>query len=285
MWIKFQDKKTYSSEVIALILAGASIVFLLWVEAHRNLEDEYQKKLSKTCIDDLISHTVFEIFDAVVFLDLIIPEDQAELEADKINISYGLKMTILSLGALNFLMPTLGLYRLSRTHFGEKYAKIRVINERTGLPSTRGLDITIIYHLLRLFAVNIPYLVIRIHMASFIGKDLSVFILKNILGIWVALRSLIPEIKEWIHIRKLKKKAISDRANSKLRPSIKVDTFDPSKGWEMPALFENKGRGNDAQESFVQTPPDQARHSEEITLSTDVTDNIEEDFRNELNRY
>lgn len=163
-------------------------MFLLWVEAHRNLEDEQQRQLSKTCIDDLISHTVFEIFDSVIFLDIIIPENQDELDSDRMNFSYAFRMMVMALATLNFLMPSLGLYRLSRTHFGEKYAKLRVVNENTGLPTTRGLDISIIHHMLRLFAINVPYLAIRIHTAKYIGKDMSIFILKNILGIWVALR-------------------------------------------------------------------------------------------------
>lgn len=181
--------------MLALTLASAAIVFLLWVEAHRNLEDETQRQLSKPCLDDLISHTLFEIFDSVIFLDMIIPEDEKEMAYDKANISQALRAVILILASVNFMMPGLGLYRLSRTHFGERSGRLKVVNETTGLPSTRGLGISIIYHLLRLFAVNTPFLVIRVHLSQSFGKDLSIFAVKNVLGIWVALVNIIFKVK------------------------------------------------------------------------------------------
>lgn len=36
--------------------------------AHRNSENEYHRKLTKSWVDDMISHTVFEIFDSIMFL-------------------------------------------------------------------------------------------------------------------------------------------------------------------------------------------------------------------------
>jgi hypothetical protein len=231
----FKDSK----EFLLITLAASVAVFLFWVEAHWNLGDSKQRQLSKAAVDDLIGHTIFEIFDSLTFLDLITADDKAEMIRDHQNISFHLEMTILFFASVNFLLPTLGLYRLSRTHFGEKTnGMIKVINETTGKPSTRGLGISILYHLLRLFAVNVPFLVIRIIVSQDPEKELSIFAVKNALGIWVSLRNLIPEIKQWLRIRNYKKIARS-RGHDQLRVKLDAATFDPTKGWELPTLYHN----------------------------------------------
>ena len=232
----FKDSK----EFLLITLAASVAIFLFWVESHWFLGDAKQRKLSKAAVDDLIGHTTFEIFDSLIFLDLITPDDRSEMERDHRNISFPLQMTILFFASINFMLPTLGLYRLSRTHFGEKTnGMIKVINETTGKPSTRGLGISIIYHLLRLFAVNIPFLVIRVVVSQDPKKELSIFIVKNALGIWVSLRNLIPEIKQWIRIGNYKKMARS-RGEGHLRVKMDAASFDPNKGWELPTLYHNE---------------------------------------------
>ncbi|KAI1287396.1 hypothetical protein HDE_10160 [Halotydeus destructor] len=291
------------AEILALTFAAAVFVFILWSEAHRNLEDEKQRQITKACMDDLISHTLFEIFDSVIFLDLILPENAAEVAFDREHISYALKLTILVIAALNFLIPSLGLYRLSRIDFGEKLNKMKIINEITGIPSTHGLNISMVYHSLRLFAINIPYLVIRVHMSVYIGKDMSIFMLKNVLGIWISLRTLIPEMKEWFHVRRIRHdylKQVSRAANG--HSAIKVDASDHEQEWEMPQLFNTKG-GNEklqpsnpvtVQESVMRSPlltdesmdlPHELPEIGENTSLADVhSDVVEEHFRNELSK-
>lgn len=271
---------------MALSLAAAAIVFLFWVEAHRNLENEHHRQMSKTSIDDLIGHTVFEIFDSVIFLDMIIPENQAEIENDARNISAFLKTTILVLATVNFLMPGLGLYRLSRTHFGEKSGQLKITHDETGLPSTRGLGTSVVYHLLRLCAVNIPYLIIRIHLSENIGKDLTIFIFKNILGIWVSLRTLFPEIKEWIRVHKWKQQAKLERSKGVMRPSIKVDVVDPARGWEMAAVEKSnqRNKGYDQRRDSNTTGNILLVHKVEEVLAEEPegADAVEEQLQNGL---
>lgn len=238
-------------ETLLISLAGSVAVFLFWVEAHWNLGDERQRHLSKPSVDDLISHTTFEFFDSLTFLDLVTPDNAEEMKTDDQLISFTMKMIVVAFAAINFLLPTLGLYRLSRTHYGEKSYNILCVSERTGKPSTRGLGISIMYHLLRLVAVNIPYMVIRIILSSGEArKQLSIFVIKNILGILIAIRNLIPEIKMWLLISKFKSKVRADLtseghnglSNGNLR--FKVDPsgkFDPTnQAWELPTIFESK---------------------------------------------
>lgn len=235
-------------EVILITLAVSAAVFLFWIEAHWNLGDERQRHLSKPSVDDLISHTAFELFDSLTFLDLVTPDDMNELKHDTLYISHAMRIVVLSFASINFILPTLGLYRLSRTHFGEKtYGMIRIVNETTGKPSTRGLGVSITYHLLRLLAINIPYMVIRIFLSHDSRKEMSIFIVKNVLGILVAIRNLIPEVKQWLRITKVKAKVRSemngedgddDRIRIKIDPSGRFDPM--SQAWELPTIFEAK---------------------------------------------
>lgn len=272
-----QDSTPLPKERLQLTLASAVVVFVLWVEAHRSLESDRQRILSKPSYDDLIGHVVFEIFDSVTFLDLVTPDDRNELMEDQKNISQAMKYTVLLLSSINFIVPALGLYRMSRTHFGEKTnGMLKVVSEVTGRPSTRGIGISIIYQLIKLFLINIPYLVIRIHLSRDPGKDLTIFTVKNVLGIWVAVRNLIPEFKEFIRINKLKK-LLATRAtvmtlgpNGSPRPVVKVDSFDPSRGWELPGMLERIQRKRTSSASSQDVHPSPDGHlSTESTATND----------------
>ena len=133
----FKDGK----EFLLITLAASVAILLFWVDSHWFLGDAKQRRLSKATVDDLVGHTTSEIFDSLIFLDLITPGDRSEMERDYRNISFPLQMAILFYASVNFMFwYTLGLYRLSRSHFGEKTnGMIKVISESTGQPSTSKL--------------------------------------------------------------------------------------------------------------------------------------------------
>lgn len=232
----FRNPKEY----ILIALAGSVAVFFFWVEAHWLVGDEVHKRLSKPSVDELIGHTMFEIFDSLTFLDLITPDDLYEVNTDKKVITMTMKTIILLLASVNFLIPFLGLYRLSRTHFGEKTnGMIRVVDELTGKPTTRGLGISITYHATRLVAVNIPFLIIRVYLSSHPTKELSIFVVKNVLGIMVAIRNLVPEIRQWVRVYKFKRNVRLSRLAEMLsqRRQVEVNSGGDQAGWEMPVVY------------------------------------------------
>ena len=64
------DEFKLGPQALEMIIALTSIVFLVFMQAHRNSENAFHRKLTKTWVEDMISHTVFEIFDSIMFLDL-----------------------------------------------------------------------------------------------------------------------------------------------------------------------------------------------------------------------
>lgn len=74
----------------------------------------------------------------------------------------------------------LALFKLSQCEFGQ-------------LP--RPLGLKLLYKVLHMGLVNVPYLAIRIYLWSFFGHDVSLFLIKNLLGIYSALRTLVPELR------------------------------------------------------------------------------------------
>lgn len=156
-----------------MALGCSAIVFLLWVEAHRNVEDPEQ---SNFCLKELCATVVFEIFDAVTFLDLLVQVARGNRPG------LAFEMITIALVSSNLLLPSLGLYRLSQANFDY---------------SNSGYGLSLIQHLCKIFLVNIPYLCIRLDTWTNGKAALSVFVIKNVLGIMVSLRLIVPELRTY----------------------------------------------------------------------------------------
>jgi hypothetical protein len=61
---------------LKLVLAGASLVFLLLVNSHHNADPQSDLR---SYIITLVTSTAFEIFDSIAFLDLLFVEETRKL--------------------------------------------------------------------------------------------------------------------------------------------------------------------------------------------------------------
>jgi len=186
-------------QTLEMVFALTSIIFLVFMYAHRNSENEYHKNLTKPWIDDMISHAVFEIFDSIIFIDLVMPErdhhnDHEIKHSVRESIGPCLEYTIIGLASANFLLPTINLYHLSQLSACR--------NEECKRIDLKGKLRHILIHFLRLVSVNIAYLVVRVYVSQNNDKAITIFIIKNVLCIIMSIRSLFIEINEYLTAKK-----------------------------------------------------------------------------------
>ncbi|XP_035222073.1 uncharacterized protein LOC118194961 [Stegodyphus dumicola] len=163
----------FGPQLLKVIIASAAVVFLLLVETHNNAEPHSDHQ---AYIYFLITSTVFEIFDSVTFLGILFPTQS------KIVLTYELENAVLVLSCINFILPTMTLYKLSLSQFGAQ---------------ARSLGLQLLYKGLHLGLVNIPYFVIRVYLWTLYDHDVTLFLLKNILAVIVTARSAVPDLRLW----------------------------------------------------------------------------------------
>lgn len=164
-----KDDDWYGIQFLKAVVAVAAVIFLLLVESHNEAGAASEQR---TYLHSLCTGTTFEVLDSVTFLGLLFPNET------HLTLTYPLENAVLALTCVNFLLPTLALFKLSQCEFGQ-------------LP--RPLGLKLLYKLLHLCLINVPYLAIRLYLWSFFGHDVSLFLIKNLLGIYSAVRTLVPE--------------------------------------------------------------------------------------------
>jgi hypothetical protein len=162
---------------IKLCLASMTIVFLLLIELHRN----HRSKRSYECLKELTTSIVFEIFDSIDLLDLLLPDSLFDVNFNKTTLPDWLSVIILTLVAFNLLLPTIGLFQMSQSNFDSHKL---------------GLRMNIIHNSLRIGLINIPYMLLRIYFWITTKREISVFLLKNALLIFVCIRHIISDVNE-----------------------------------------------------------------------------------------
>uniref|UniRef100_A0A1B6CHA0 Uncharacterized protein n=1 Tax=Clastoptera arizonana TaxID=38151 RepID=A0A1B6CHA0_9HEMI len=164
---KLSEKDHFGPQLLKITIAAASLVFLLLVEGHNWAKRGTTRYsfVTSTCGKNGI-----EIFDSVSFLSILM---------EGLPISSGFKDVILVLSTFTFFLPALSLYKLSMLDFA---------SEKT------CLQITVVYNLLRLTLVDIPFLIVRLYLWAFFHQNASLFLMKNIFNIILVLRCLYPDL-------------------------------------------------------------------------------------------
>lgn len=186
-----------------------------------------------------------EILDAVAFLSLLFPK--------QCNTQYRPKIEDLVLGltCCSLLLPTLALYKLAQSEFGKSSRplglKVRPSNTSRVLPYVLECSAPysptlesrepgqmlmefyrfpqLIYRVVYLLIINVPFLVIRMYLWTYFSEDVSVFLLKNVILSYVHLRSFIPECREWIaNMRKLRDSLLHEERSFDGLPSVESAT-------------------------------------------------------------
>lgn len=160
-------------------LSLSVLVFLFIFESHH-----YTPLVSarQVYISYLVAAICLDLIDNIYFLDLL-----WQASKDKWNLELWLELTILAVACINFFMPTFALAKL-------RYAKV----PRFLLVSEK------LWAFLYVLLVNGPFLGLRIYLYIVLevqqhGKkyDASLFAVKNIAMIYIALRELWTRLQYW----------------------------------------------------------------------------------------
>ncbi|KAG0434581.1 hypothetical protein HPB47_019001, partial [Ixodes persulcatus] len=166
-----EENARYGVQFLKAVVAASAVVFLLLVEGHHDAASQSEQR---TYLRSLCTGTTFELLDSVTFLGLLFPNET------HLTLTYPLENAVLALACVNFVLPGLALFKLSQCEYGLR---------------PRPLGLKLLYKLLHLSLVNVPYLAIRVYLWGFFGHDVSLFIVKNLLGIYAGIRALVPDLR------------------------------------------------------------------------------------------
>uniref|UniRef100_A0A8D8SQN0 Uncharacterized protein n=1 Tax=Cacopsylla melanoneura TaxID=428564 RepID=A0A8D8SQN0_9HEMI len=173
LFVILQENNSFAPQLLKIIIGLSSLVFLLLVEAHNQLEVHSERY---NYVTSVCSKVGIEIFDSVSLLSVLLLGDQVPPPFEHL---------VFVLAGLNFLLPALSLYRLS-------------------LPDTlmSKLDdkypLQLMHHLSRTFLIEIPFLTVRMFLWITYEEEASMFMMKNIFNILVTFRTLHPELVEFL---------------------------------------------------------------------------------------
>ncbi|KAI5719313.1 hypothetical protein M8J76_008447 [Diaphorina citri] len=173
LFVILNKKDSFTPQLLKMIIGLASLVFLLLVEAHNRLElnSERYNYVTSVC-----SKVGIEIFDSVSLLSVLLLGDQVPAPFEHI---------VCMLAGINFLLPTLSLYRLS-------------LPDRLAAKLSEKFPLQVFHHLSRTFLIEIPFLTVRLFLWVTYKEEASMFMMKNVFNILVTLRTLHPELVQYL---------------------------------------------------------------------------------------
>uniref|UniRef100_A0A0K0EC85 G-protein coupled receptors family 1 profile domain-containing protein n=1 Tax=Strongyloides stercoralis TaxID=6248 RepID=A0A0K0EC85_STRER len=172
-------EKIFDDHLFKITIGLSIFIFVTLVEANHYTSLTSKRQIS---IDNIFSNRCLDILDTISIFDLLF-----ENEKNIWKLSLFLQYFIVILVCINLILPSFSLLPM-------KYAKI----------SEKFFCSTKIWGYFYIFLVNGPYITIRIYLLYLlkykrIGEkyDISIFILKNILSIYVGTRNLWNGLQYW----------------------------------------------------------------------------------------
>ncbi|KAK0399320.1 hypothetical protein QR680_002991 [Steinernema hermaphroditum] len=173
------NNKLFDDHLFRLGLSLSVLVFLLLLEAH-HYTPNYSNR--QTYISYLATAVAFDLIDAICFLDLLWKSFK-----DNWQLPLWLDITILAVACSNFVLPAFTLLRL-RFH---KLPHHFLVSEK-------------IWSLLYVLLVNGPFLGLRIYLYIILEVeqrdrhyDASLFVVKNVAMIYLAVREVWTRLHYW----------------------------------------------------------------------------------------
>uniref|UniRef100_A0A0N5A814 Transmembrane protein n=1 Tax=Syphacia muris TaxID=451379 RepID=A0A0N5A814_9BILA len=184
----------FDEHLLRLGLSISVLIFIFYLEASHYIPLVSNRQ---AYIIYLATAITIDLLDTVTFLDLL---GEAKINAWELPI--WMPITILALGCFNFIMPTFALFRLKFRKLPRKF----IFSEK-------------IWSLLYVLIVNGPYLGIRIYLCILLklpslnkNYKISIFLIKNIAFIYLAIKDLWLRIQYWRHKKQYKKLTVREES-------------------------------------------------------------------------
>lgn len=174
----------FGPQLLQVTIALASIIFFLLAESHNWAKHRSPRYhfVTSTC-----AHSGMAVLDTVALLSVLLPTRSGLLTGPP---DYVLDI-ILVLGLINLLLPAIALHRLGLSEPTAEKCQAQLL-----------LPFSVIHDLSHLILVDIPFLIVRGYLWIGHGQHTSLFMMKNVLGIIMTLRSLHPDLSELVRRRR-----------------------------------------------------------------------------------
>ncbi|CAL8125243.1 unnamed protein product [Orchesella dallaii] len=164
----------FGAQMLQLVIGISALIFSLLVESHHDARGRDPRR--NAYLNSLAYGIALEILDTADFLSFLIPTFGHSHSTCPTST---LAPVIISLASVNLFLPTLTLYKLTTTSFGEVYQ----------------VKLEILYDSLHNFLVSIPFLAIRIYLWNVSEREDVLFAIKNIYSIVGYCRGLFSNLK------------------------------------------------------------------------------------------
>ncbi|XP_029646808.2 uncharacterized protein LOC115220769 [Octopus sinensis] len=155
-------KDNLGPNILKLTLALSAPLFLIYLLCQVSTSPDNE---NRRYIDRITSGVTIDIFDTVDFLDILF------VHQSKVLLSFAMTKTILGFSLINIFMPLIPLFLVSHSHYGKIKLRDNFMN---------------LYRILMIVIINVPYLVIRLRLIHIYGHNMSIFLIKNFLSIFIA---------------------------------------------------------------------------------------------------
>ena len=169
---ELKEQYAIGPNLIKMATALTTVIFLLEVLLHHHPKQSQERK-----------HYI-ELLSFVVSLDILDSVDHLEvlfLQESRIHLTFTMENAILTFTCLNLMLPFVPLLELSRTCYGKTRDSHYV---RTA------------HSMLHLLAVNMPFMIIRLVLWHVLSHSVSVFLIKNIIMIYLDLKAICDNYRE-----------------------------------------------------------------------------------------
>ena len=155
---RLDEKDFFGPNTLKLTLASSAFIFLLLIATHH---DAPYGSSRQSFISSVSRGSTMDILDTVAILDILF------ITESHIFLTFEMHKTIIAIAFINLILPTVPLLVLNQTRFG-----------KDDMTTTLKISHTLVYMLF----INVPLFIIRLILWNVRNQNISVFLIKNVLG-------------------------------------------------------------------------------------------------------